>query len=124
MDGNFRPQLEYNLPLSGGVSVPVTMPWFNGAQFGLFNINLGGSEDPALESQLLQSVGSYGKQLGHLFDVVEVLVRRLKPADLTEPEREAVKAFQCSYAAITKTKRRHGQKNTPGLLAQGISDVS
>jgi hypothetical protein len=124
MDGNFRPQLEYNWPLSGGVSVPITMPGFNGAQFGLFNINLGGSTDSALEPKILQSVGSYGRQLGHLFDVVDVLVRKLDRAGLTAPELAAIKTFECSYAGIGKAKRRHGQKNTPGFLAQGISDVS
>jgi hypothetical protein len=33
-----------------------------GSQIGLFNVNLGTSSDPAVESQVLSDVASYGKR--------------------------------------------------------------
>ena len=48
--------------------------WFTklvGGQFGLININLGKSTDPVLEQQILDDVGSYGRQLGQMGDALE-----------------------------------------------------
>ena len=58
----------FKLPLSGDVTQSINpWNWFwrsVGGQFGLININLGKSADPDLESQILEDVGSYGRQLG------------------------------------------------------------
>ncbi len=74
----------------GNVKVPVfgnldqtINPWtwaFNtsGNQIGFFNLNidLGHSSNPEVERKIL-NVASYGKQLGRLEDVIDILVRRL-----------------------------------------------
>ena len=40
---------------------PILPGWFTGAQFGLFNISLGQSAAPEVESAVLDEVGSYGR---------------------------------------------------------------
>jgi hypothetical protein len=52
------------------------------------------SGDAAVESHVLRKVGSYGKQLGRILDVLDVLVARLPAEVLTPAERQAVDAFR------------------------------
>lgn len=49
--------------------------------FSIFSINLGTSSDPKLETDILDAVGSYGKQLGHIAEAVELVVKHLKLLD-------------------------------------------
>lgn len=51
------------------------------------------SADAAIENHILSRVGSYGRQLGTLLDVVEVLAARLPGDDLTPAEQQAVAAL-------------------------------
>ncbi len=97
----FKPQTVYNWPLSGAVSVPITMPGIT--------INLGGSGNPAQEQDMLDHVGSYGRQIGWLCDAVEVLVNRLDHAGLDAAEKKALKTFELMAAAIRfrKTLNKH-----------------
>ena len=58
----------FRLPLSGNVTQSIN-PWnwvFNptGSQFGVVNISLGRSSNPAVEEEVRTDVASYGKQLG------------------------------------------------------------
>ena len=48
-----------------------------GSQFGLINITLGQSSDPAVESDVLSDVGTYGKQLGQIGDALLAVIERL-----------------------------------------------
>jgi len=108
-------------PLSGDVS-QVIDPWTwcvraFGSQLGLININLGKSSDPELEEQILDDVGSYGRQLGQLADAMRVLLNHMNQANFTPDERVAVDAFLYQMKEIDrlKTKRRQAVKNaTPG----------
>ena len=64
----------FRLPLSGDVNQTIN-PWTwymssVGSQFGLININMGKSSDPELEAQILEDVGTYGKQIGQLGDAI------------------------------------------------------
>ena len=45
-----------------------------GAQFGFFNINLGQTPRPDVEQEILERVGSYGRQLGRIGDALQVLL--------------------------------------------------
>lgn len=51
------------------------------------------SADAPIENYVLSRVGSYGKQLGTLLDVLEVLVARLPVDELTPAERQTVAAL-------------------------------
>ena len=101
----------FRLPLSGDVTQTIN-PWnwfFRtvGSQLGLININLGKSSDPALEEQILNDVGSYGRQIGQIGDALRVLIAHVKLNDLKPEEERAVKAllYQLDEVDRLKTKR-------------------
>jgi hypothetical protein len=96
------------LPLSGDVTQAIN-PWnwmFSsvGGQFGVVNINLGKSADPQLEKQILEDVGSYGRQLGRLGDVVGVLLKYVKTSDLSDDDKKKIWAFESQLTEIEGLK--------------------
>ena len=52
---------------------PILPNW----SFNLFNVNMGASTNAAIEQEALQTVGSYGKQMGHMAEALEVIIGRL-----------------------------------------------
>ena len=99
------------LPLSGDVKQAIN-PWtwtFGSAssQVGLVNINLGRSSNPELEQEVLDEVGSYGKQLGRIGDALAVLIRHVKLDQLDDAERDAVTALRFQLDEIARVKARH-----------------
>ncbi|MEO7169602.1 MAG: hypothetical protein ABIY39_04430, partial [Sphingomonas sp.] len=46
-----------------------------GAQYGFINIDLGATPKPEVEQDILDEVGSYGRQLGRIGDALEVLMK-------------------------------------------------
>lgn len=87
MSGTFKPQAEWNFPLSGAVSVPIT-------------INLGGSGNPPMEQDMLMHVGSYGRQIGWLCDALEAVIKKMDGDTLTAHDEKALKTFELMAAAI------------------------
>ena len=97
---------------AGGVAQTIN-PWswmakVMGNQFSLFTVNLGRSSAPEVEADILDNVGSYGRQLGRIGEVLEVLVNKLPRDTLTEAERAAVEDFSSQMREIKaiKEKRR------------------
>lgn len=79
-----------------------------GSQVGLINVNFGRSSAPQVEQAVLDEVGSYGKQLGRMGDVLMVLLKHFKPdADLTEDERHAIEDLSVMLREIAGIKERH-----------------
>ena len=70
------------------------------------NINLGQTPHPEIEQKVLDEVGSYGRQLGRIGDVLEVLIDRLPQLDLTPSERDAVAILKGQLAEVRKVKQR------------------
>ena len=84
-------------------------PWsfYNqGAQFGLINIELGQTPRPDIEQAILEKVGSYGRQLGHIGDALEVLIDHFDQSALGQPEKDALAILKGELAEIRKVKRR------------------
>jgi hypothetical protein len=82
-------------------------PWTfyqQGAQFGLVNIDLGQTPNPEMEQEILDKVGSYGRQLGHLGDVIEVLLNHVDLENLTATEQDAVAVVRGDLAKIRQVK--------------------
>lgn len=82
---------------------PILPNW----SFNLFNVNLGASSNAALEQAALQKVGSYGKQIGHLAEALEVVIAKLHLLDgerLTQEERDTLTVFLADVAAVRKLK--------------------
>jgi hypothetical protein len=103
----------FRLPLSGNVTQNIN-PWnwvFNptGGQFGLINIALGQSSNPAVEEEVLTDVASYGKQLGRVEDALLLLIGRAEKAGgLSEAEKQAFAALEDMTGQIAAVKAKHG----------------
>ncbi|RFB80160.1 hypothetical protein [Methylovirgula sp. 4M-Z18] len=96
----------------------LTQPILPGWQFNLFRIDLGVSRDPDTEDAILEAVGSYGRQIGHIADALEALViglglhesRRLaEDSRLTGEQKQAITTFLQDLTAIRVVKEAHGQ---------------
>lgn len=108
----------FRLPLSGNVTQSIN-PWnwvFNptGGQFGLVNISLGQSSNPAVEEEVLNDVASYGKQLGRIEDVLLLLIARAeKSGNVSEDEKKAFGALKDMAGEIAAVKAKHGAAPPP-----------
>ena len=84
-------------------------PWsfaFSGDQLGLINISIGETRHPEVERAILDEVGSYGRQLGHIGDALEVLIAHFDQSALTECEKDALAILKGELAEIRQVKRR------------------
>ncbi len=81
-------------------------PWFQNAHFNFFSIDLGTTPYPETEQAILHEVGSYGRQIGHLSDVLEILLQRVDRSRLTQAENDVLKEFEADAAKVRKIKRR------------------
>ena len=93
-------------------------PWtwnFQGAQFSLFNVDLGQSSDPSLERQILDDVGSYGRQLGQIGDALGVILRHIDLGQLNDADAQAIDLLKGQLAQISQLK--HERKPAPAPIA-------
>ncbi len=102
----------FKLPLSGDVRQAIWtafMSPFNN-QVGLINVSLGQSSAPAVETQVLDQVGTYGRQLGRIGDALAVLVKHFHPREpLSEKDEEALVALRLMLDDIADIKKEHGR---------------
>ena len=87
---------------------PILPNW----SFNLFHVNLGASSNAAIEQEALQTVGSYGKQIGHLAEAVELIIGKLKlleSKDLSQSERDTLRIFLGEVSAVRKIKASHAK---------------
>lgn len=91
-------------------------PILPGWQFSLFQINLGKSANPDMEDALIDSVGSYGRQIGHVADALEAVLHKLgldradalnADADLNGDQKIAIRTFLDDVATVRTLKRTH-----------------
>jgi len=111
----------FRLPLSGDVTQTIN-PWnwfvnMLGNQFGLININLGKSSDPQLEEQILNDVGSYGRQIGQIGDALQVLIRHANLTGLSSDEQRALNALQFQLDEVNRIKYKRLQSASAGSAA-------
>ena len=99
----------FKLPLSGDVVQwinPVT--WFLSGNQITANVYLGESGSPEVEAEILDRVGTYGRQLGQIADAMIVLLRHLPHREnLASEEREAIEAFEKMANDIANIKEKH-----------------
>jgi len=109
-------------PLSGDVTQAINpWSWMNNSlgQFGYININQTVSSNRGLEREIVERAAGYGKQLGRITDVLEVVARRL-PADLDKDEKKAVAEFLDMAHAVAAVKAGYAapsQENIDRLIA-------
>ena len=85
------------------LSQPILPNW----SFNLFNVNLGASSNPAIEQEVLQTVGSYGRQIGHLAEALELVIDKLKlleRKDLSQTDRDTLQVVLGDVSAVRKIK--------------------
>ena len=90
------------------------LPWvFNqpGMQFGLVNVSLGQTPRPEIEQNVLDEVGSYGRQLGRIGDALEVLIDHVKLDGLSRDEADALAILKGQLAEVRRVKARERGKD-------------
>ena len=116
----------FKLPLSGDVVQSIN-PWTAfmspiGNQFGVVNITLGQSSAPEVERDVLSDVGTYGKQLGQIGDVLIALLARMPTSPpLSAAEEKAINDLRKTLNQIADVKDRH---NRPALRPRTASSCS
>ena len=84
-------------------------PWtfsLDNSTLGLVNIDLGQTPNPQAERGILNDVGSYGRQIGRIGDVLEVLLNHLKLKDLDSAENDAIDILRGQLAQVRQVKAR------------------
>lgn len=87
----------------------LTQPILPNWSFNLFSVNLGATSNAKVEQQALEQVGSYGKQIGHLAEALEVIIQRLhllESKELSQDDRDALQVLLGDVAAVRKIKSR------------------
>ena len=85
----------------------LTQPILPNWSFHFFNVNLGASSNPAVEREALDKVGSYGKQIGHLAEALELIVEKLKlleSKELSQKDRDVLQVFLGDVSAVRQIK--------------------
>ncbi|MBC6904168.1 hypothetical protein DWB84_01610 [Saccharophagus sp. K07] len=87
---------------------PILPNW----SFNFLNVNAGVSSNASMEQEILQNVGSYGKQIGHLAEALEIVIERLKLLDdsaLSDSDKDALKVFLGDVSAVRQLKKKNPQ---------------
>ncbi len=99
---------QVSVPLSWQLAPStLTQPILPNWQFHLFNVNLGTSSNPSVEQAALEKVGSYGRQIGHLAEALDLIVQKRKlldSPDLTPHERDVLQVFLGDVSTIRQIK--------------------
>ena len=115
-------------PLSGDVS-QIINPWTFwlkslNQQLGFININNVKSGDSEIEKKIIEEVASYGRQLGWIIEVLDLVVSRVKFNDLTEEERATLQQFSELIRRIEEVKQdSKPPKLTLGNVERMINDI-
>ncbi len=84
-------------------------PWTisqQGVQVACFNLNLGQTPHPEVETAVLTDVGSYGRQIGRIGDALEVLLNHLTLEGLTPAEEDKLIILRGQLALVAEVKER------------------
>jgi len=104
-------------PLSGDVKQDI-LPWTwwlrLAGQWGLVNINLGRTAAPDVERQILDEVGSYGRQLGRVSEALQAVIEatltkedgQLDRTKLSDDQIAALVGLKDLLEAVEDVKRR------------------
>ena len=100
----------FNLSMAPSRLDQVINPW----TWNLFTINLGQSSDPRTEQRILDEVGSYGRQLGQIGDVVGVLASLVDRNTLTAPQQAAFDKLDDQLKLIDLIKQQRALEKKLG----------
>jgi hypothetical protein len=78
---------------------------------GAIDLNVGYTPRRDVELEILEKVGSYGRQIGRIAEAVEVLTRYLPREILDEASRDAIDALRQQVADVRAIKERVGARS-------------
>jgi hypothetical protein len=84
-------------------------PILPGWQLSLFSVNVGASSDADMEKAAIQQVGSYGKQLGHLAEALEIVIKHQKLLEsklLSDKQKDVLQVFLGDVSTIRAMKTK------------------
>ncbi|MEM6386194.1 MAG: hypothetical protein AAF718_08170 [Pseudomonadota bacterium] len=101
-----------NAPFGGAVTQAFEFwsDWFDQVgQIGLINIDIGKTDKPDLEREILNEVGSYGRQIGQIADAVAILLEKaaLDRTKLSDEEIVALHKFREMVDHIDNCKKNY-----------------
>ena len=82
---------------------PLTLQ--QGAQLGFINVDLGNTQQSELEREILDRVGSYGRQIGRIGDALDVILKHVNLQGLNKDEKDALKVLEGQLAEVRQIKR-------------------
>ena len=85
----------------------LTQPILPNWSFHLFNVNMGASSNPAVEQEALEKVGSYGRQIGHVAEALELVIQKLgllESKNLSQQEKDVLRVFLGDVSAVRQIK--------------------
>ena len=77
--------------------------------FNFFTVNLGSTSNPDVEREALDVVGSYGRQIGHIQEALDVLLKHVPMSKLSAAEKETIKVLKRDISSVRQIKRKHGE---------------
>ena len=106
----------FNLSMAPSRLDQVINPW----TWNLFTINLGQSSDPKAEQRILDEVGSCGRQLGRIGDVVGVLASLVDRDTLTDPQKAAFDKLDDQLKLVSLIKQQRALEKKLGAATEPI----
>ncbi len=87
----------------------LSQPILPGWQLSLFSVNVGASSDAEMEKAAIQKVGSYGKQIGHLAEALEIVIKHQKLLEsklLSEKQKDVLQVFLGDVSTARSVKAK------------------
>ena len=95
---------DFNVSLAPSQLTQTINPW-TVSLGSLFTINLGQSSDPSLENQILHDVGSYGRQIGQIGDVMKLLIPLIDRTKLNDDQKKAIWKLEEQLKSVDRLKK-------------------
>lgn len=121
MNGPRGFQLPFGDAFERFVINPVTnwSRFFNPQFFITYN-----AADVEVENHVLGQVGSYGKQIGRMQDVLEVLVARIPKEELTPQERRVLDDFQDVVRRVRAAVAEYRPQRDAGITTDDVDRLA
>lgn len=78
-----------------------------GSTYNLVGINIGSTSNPDVEREVQKVVGTYGRQIGHIQEALEVLLKHVPMSKLSPAEKETLKVLKRDISSVRQIKKKH-----------------
>jgi hypothetical protein len=93
---------------------PILPNWFD--HFSLMTVEIGESSGTEIETEALKEVGTYGKQIGHLAEALEVVIEHLglmQDKTLATDKKDVLTVFLADVAKVRQIKAKQKKAAAP-----------